>query len=202
MAEPTAASRHWLAQRQRILQRDKQKISIRLEEEFWRQLEAIAAEDGRKLSDLVFELVGPERAPANRTSLLRTYCLRWVRQRLSQAQHSMATDDFQSVFAACPGPAVVLTPDRRIAAYNRAFASQVLEKFALAHQQSGGALSFRLSKPLEQIYAELSAPDTQTESAKVAFVMGDRMVRMDGRFCHLRKNQADQSPLVCFLINS
>ena len=202
MAEPATVSRHWLEQRQRILQKEKQKISIRLEEEFWRQLEAIAAEDGRRLSDLVFELVGPERAPKNRTSLLRTYCLRWVRQRLSQAQHAMATDDFQSVFAACPGAAVVLTPDRRIAAYNKAFASQVLEQFAQAHKQSGASLSFRLSKPLEQVYAALSAPGTQTDSAKVAFVMGDRMVRMNGSFCHLRRSQADQSPLVCFLTNS
>lgn len=199
MAESVSVSRHWLAQRQRILQRQKQKISIRLEEEFWRQLEAIAAEDGRKLSDLVFDLVGPERAPKNRTSLLRTYCLRWVRQRLAQARHSMATDDFQSVFAACPAAAVVLTPDRRIAAYNKAFALQVLEQFAKTRQDSGDSLSFRLSKPLEQIYAALSDPSVQTDSAKVAFVMGDRMVRMSGRFCHLQKGQADKSPLVCFL---
>ena len=42
----------WLEPRQRILQRDGKRISIRLEEEFWEQLEFCAKDEGLKLAGL------------------------------------------------------------------------------------------------------------------------------------------------------
>ena len=47
----------WLKPRQRILQRRGHRLSIRLEEEFWEQLEFCAKDEGVKLSELVFRLI-------------------------------------------------------------------------------------------------------------------------------------------------
>ena len=47
----------WLEPRQRILQRNGKRISIRLEEEFWEKLEFCAKDEGFKLADLVFKLI-------------------------------------------------------------------------------------------------------------------------------------------------
>ena len=82
----------WLRPRQRILQRHGHRLSIRLEEEFWEQLEFCAKDEGLKLSEMVFRLID-ENTTINRSSLLRTYCARWMRKKLVQAHLSNTNAD-------------------------------------------------------------------------------------------------------------
>lgn len=191
-----------LKPRQRIFQRQGKRISIRLEEEFWRQLEAGASEDGKRLTDLIFELAGEAEGAAGRSSILRTYCMRWARQKLVQARVSASEADLQTILSACATPCVVLSLDKKLLAHNRAFTQRVLSALVAPDQiaQASRLVRFALSKPIGQIARAVAASDTAYSEAYVAFSRDHHVVQMIGRFCFMRRDAQDGSPLLCFLI--
>ena len=190
-----------LTLRQRFFQRKQKRISVRLEEEFWRQLEACAALDGINLTDLVFDIASGGDESANRSSALRTYCVQRLGQAIEKARLAASNVDVQTLLTACPTPCVVLTPDRKIAAHNTAFYESVLkpviEKSAADHGEAN--LRFTISRPLGQIVnATLESPQGFTE-ANVAFYSGNVMHQMLGRFCLLNRRAQKASPILCYL---
>ncbi len=192
-----------LKPRQRIFQRERKRLSIRLEEEFWRQLEAGAGEDGRKLTDLIFDLTRGAEGSVSRSSLLRTYCVRWLRQKLVQARLSASEADLQTILSACTTPCVVISLDKKLLAHNRAFSQGVLSALIAPDQmaQANQLVRFALSRPIGQIARAVVASETSYSEAYVAFSRESQVVQMVGRFCFMRREAHETSPLLCFLIS-
>ena len=99
---------------------------------FWTQLETCAKEDGLKLADLVFAVGEDKGKSQNRSSLLRAYCVEWLRKRLFQAQLGASQVDIQRILASCPAPCVIITQQHELAAHNPAFAREVLGRLVAA----------------------------------------------------------------------
>lgn len=190
----------WLEPRQRILQRGGKRISIRLEEEFWEQLEFCAKEEGLKLADLVFNLIG-ENSPANRSSLLRTYCARWMRRKLVHSHLANTSADIQGILASCPIPCVIVSREKRLIAQNTAFGDKILGALVAPDKwdDANTIIRFSLARPINRIVRELLIDGTPFAETNVSFSRGSAIVQMIGRFCLLKPHNTDASPLLCFL---
>ncbi|MGI9383375.1 MAG: ribbon-helix-helix domain-containing protein [Methyloligellaceae bacterium] len=196
------ADTSWLTPRQRILQRSRKRVSVRLEEEFWVQLEACAKEDGLKMTDLVFQLFEQAGDDINRSSVLRAYCVRWLRNKLAQVRLSSSDADLQVILSACDVPCVVITAEKKLVAHNHAFADKVLSSIVPPDQwdQAQSFVRFSLSKPINQIFDAVIASKVGYTEAHVAFSKDQGVVPMIGRFCLLNRRAVDSSPLLCFLM--
>lgn len=196
------ASSAGLATRQRIFQRDKKRYAIRLEEGFWAQLEDCAREDGRKLSEFLFDAMGTAGKGENRTAALRLFCLGWLRERLVQARHSAGNLDIQTVLSACPSPCVIMTKEKAIIAYNTAFAQNIVTRLAPGNGASAGSapMTFKLETPLEDIHASLLQGKVRHSDTQGAFVKEGKAIKVLARFCLLESNKGANTPLLCFLI--
>lgn len=190
----------WLLPRQRILQRDGKKVSIRLEQEYWEQLEYCAKEEGYKLTDLIFRLFN-ENDTANRSSLLRTFCARWMRKKALQAQINAFTADIQGILTSCPIPCVIVSREKRLLAQNRAFSEKILGSLVSPDmwEDAETIVRFTLSRPIESIIREVSGQAAPFIDTNIAFSRGSAIVQMVGRFCLLSPRNRDTSPLLCFM---
>ena len=185
--------------RQRVLQRHHRRLSIRLEEIFWTQLETCAKEEGTKLSDLVFAVT--DVTNENRSSLLRAYCVNWLRKHLFQARLGASPVDIQLILAACPVPCVIITQQRRLAAHNPAFAREVLGQLVptddLKHAEN--VVRLTLGKSFEAIADSVRASATGSAESDLVFVSATSRVTYVGRFCLLSRRSSEAAPLLCFL---
>lgn len=141
--------------RMRILQRDQKKLAMRLEDIFWAQLKEFAADDKMSLAKFVFSILDQAPAKVNRTAFVRCYCLDRWRKKASHYQLAQIGFDVVSVIAACPSPIVIITPERKIAAYNPAFSTQILRKTDSDIRDSNRAIQLSLNQPLSKIQAQL-----------------------------------------------
>ena len=66
----------------KVLQKDGQRLSVRLENIYWDQLKEIAETDSISLNSLVFRIIGEVGPSINKTAALRTYCLYRMRQEM------------------------------------------------------------------------------------------------------------------------
>ncbi len=193
-------SAHWLEPRQRILQREGKRISIRLEEEFWEQLEFCAKNEGLKLADLVFKLIG-KNPSVNRSSLLRTYCARWMRNKLVQTHLANTSADIQVILASCPIPCVIVSMEKRLIAQNSAFGDKILGALVAPDKwdDANRVIRFSLARPIDKLVRELIHDGPPFVETNVAFSRGAAIVHKIGRFCLLNPRSANTSPLLCFL---
>jgi predicted DNA-binding ribbon-helix-helix protein len=190
----------WLRPRQRILQRHGHRLSIRLEEEFWEQLEFCAKDEGLKLSEMVFRLID-ENTTINRSSLLRTYCARWMRKKLVQAHLSNTNADIQGILTSCPIPCVIVSREKRLIAQNKAFGEKILGTLVSPDmwEEADTIVRFSLGRPINLIIRDLMGKGAPFVETNVAFSRGSAIVQMIGRFCLLNPRTTDTSPLLCFL---
>lgn len=187
--------------RQRILQRHYRRFSIKLEEVFWTQLETCAKEENRKLADLVFTVIEGGDEPTNRSSLLRAYCVDWLRKRLFQARLAASQFDIQMILAACPVPCVVITQQRKLAAHNPAFAREVLGRLVPPdkRQNAENVVRLTLSKSFEAIADSVRASATGHAESELVFASETRSASFTGSYCLLSRRWTEAAPLLCFL---
>lgn len=202
--EPEQKINEYVEPRQRIFQRNNQKIAVRLEEEFWNQLENCAREEKRKLSSLLFEILDNVQQSRNRASLIRVFCVRWLHQRLTQAkQATVSNPDLQAILSACPIPCVIMTAEKAIIAYNSAFAETIIARLTPKREPKGkdknDRLTFRLAIPLEPIYEELVSGNAQYHDTKASFVWQRKTININARFCLIRSAYSGNHPLLCFI---
>ena len=187
--------------RQRILQRRHRRLSIRLEEVFWVQLEACAKEEDVKLADLVFTLVETNSAAENRSSLLRAFCVDWLRRRLFQARLAANQVDIQSILSACPLPCVIITQQRKLAAHNPAFAQEVLGRLVPPDKwrDAENVVRLTLKRSFESIADNVRASATGYAESELVFASAANQASYVGRFCLLSRRLIEAAPLLCFL---
>jgi predicted DNA-binding ribbon-helix-helix protein len=105
------------------------RTSIKLEQEFWTFLKAMAEERNLRLSALVNEVAAATPDRTNLASTLRTYALTHARLRAQTTQRELDrlslagnTQDLMRVLEACPLPSLVIDAERNVRQLNRAFA--------------------------------------------------------------------------------
>lgn len=185
--------------RLKIIQRDGQRSAIKLEAIFWSQLKDFARDDKISLSELIYRIwdQGPTR---NRTALLRCYCLDRWRRNASVLQMHPARFDMLALIAACPNPVVVITPERRIAAFNPAFSATILPpKPAAPGTGASRALEITLSEPMKKIQQRLIDDARRIPVVQVGFRTGGQTTFRKARCALADRTVGLTSLLVLFV---
>src|SRR5688572_3059395 len=114
--------------KQRILQADGRRYSLKLEPAFWATLSEAAEERGLKLGRLVADLAAAAPRGGNLASQLRLFCLAELGRRRqgaeAEARHASlpaGSTDIDTLVEICPAPCLIVARDRRILRANEAF---------------------------------------------------------------------------------
>lgn len=137
----------------RILQRQGTKMAVRLERIFWSQLDDLAKDAKTTTSKLVFEILDANKGSINKTGLLRCFCLERARSKGSISRLQSESFDMLGIIAACPTPVAVITPQRKIAAFNPAFSNLIT--VMRGTQDRGTAIQFSFSESVQTIQQNL-----------------------------------------------
>ena len=183
--------------RLRILQRRKAKHAVRLERIFWSQLDDLAREAKVSTSELVFGLFEDNSGTRNRASLLRCHCLDRARSQANQSRLLAQSFDLLGVIAACPTPVAVITPQRRISAFNPAF-GELLETLRQGGD-AGRAIHLSFSEPIQKIQQRLIDEPRRILVFQVGLRVGDGApTYFLSRFALADRSQGLESLIVLF----
>ena len=183
----------------KILQRAGLRVAIRLEDIFWAQLREFAAEDRQRLSKLVFGIIDAAPEGANRTAQLRCYCLDRWRRKSSQIRVGQLNFDMMAIIAACPSPVVVLTPARKIAAFNPSFSADILKTPSTYSREERRPVNLTFSEPLPVIYRKLIEDPRHISIYQLGVSTGASTTHHRARFALLDRTLGEQSHLIVFL---
>ena len=196
-----SGGRHQTDTRLRVLQRDGNRISIRLEEAFWAQLETAAREQKLKMTDLVFEIMATAGEGENKTSRLRTYCVLWLRQQLLRARLAAQDANLPMVLAACPTPCFVISPNRQLAGHNPAYA----RAFLAAKEDEGGAIppesvKFTFRQPFDRIRRTMADQPDRVFFDRIGMSRADEQTVHRVSICLLSRKLGVESPVLAFMM--
>ena len=181
----------------RILQRKGVKIAVRLENIFWSQLDDLARDDKVTTSKLVFDLFERNKETKNRTGLLRCYSLERVRSKVSVSSLNATSFDMLGLIAACPTPVAVITPQRKISAFNPAFGD--LLGSIRGNSSKGLAIQLSFSEPLQKIQRYLIEQPRRIFVFQIGIQVGDTPVQyFFCRFALVDRSKGSQSLVVLF----
>ena len=183
----------------RILQLDGQRVAIRLEDIYWTQLREFAAEDGFKFSKLVFEVCATMPEGANRTAHLRCYCLDRMRRQAGQYRLSQLNFDMLAIIAACPAPVVVITPTRKIVAFNPAFSTDVLKHEDSKTREARQPVNLTFSEPIRMIQKRLIDHPRHIAVYQVGVIAGAKTSHHHARFALLDRALGTDSHMIMYL---
>lgn len=188
----------WFRPRQRILQRNGRRVSLKLEEEFWEILELAAKDERIKLTDLIFRTM-EDHPTANKSSLLRAFGGHWMRRKLVATQLASTNANIQGILSSCPLPCVIVTHEKKLIAQNSAFTERVLGTLISTVEAEDTVVRFSLGRPIAHIIRDLENGQKPFTETNVAFARGSKLVQFVGRFCLLSLRSGETSPLLCYL---
>jgi predicted DNA-binding ribbon-helix-helix protein len=184
----------------RVLQQHGRKLGLRLELIFWSQLAEYAKRDQVSLSTLVFGILATEKDAANMTSVLRCYCL--DRQRRSQATSPLAGQSFDllAMVSACPSPVAIITPERKLVAFNPAF-SILMRTLRENTPDAQRAIQLTFSEPVPRIQRHLLDRPTDIRNYHVGLQIGDsKQHNFSARFALADRTKEMTSLIAIYLI--
>ncbi len=186
--------------RLRVFQKDGQRISVRLENIYWDQLEELAKTDSISLNSLIFRVSGDLVKSVNRTSALRAYCVYRMRQEMVLTSIKSGSIDLAAIITACPVPVMVLTPERKIAAYNPAFVTEILTDPAQSTDgEQRTSLRLTFSRPFNQIVRQVVDNPRKIVAGQIGFATTKRHIQRRVRYALADRSQGENSYIVVFL---
>ncbi len=184
----------------RVLQRKGRRMAIRLENIYWDQLVDLAETDGISLNELVFKIVGDLDKSTNRTSALRAFCLHRLRQEMALSEMRSGGVDLAAIITACPLPVMVLTHERRIAAYNPAFATTILAPRDRGEDDEGkSSLRLIFTQPFNQIIRQVHDNPRKIISGQIGFTVGEAHTQRRVRYALADRSAGEASHLIVFI---
>ena len=187
--------------RLKVLQRDGVRVSIRMEEAFWTQLETAAREQKVKLGDLVFDIMDTAAPGDNKTSRLRTYCVLLLRQQLLRARLAANDANLPMVLAACPTPCFVINPARQLAGHNPAFAREILDDAQSEHAAPPSErVAFAFSQPFDRIRRAMSDQPDRVFFDRIGIKQGEKQIVHRVSLCLLSRKLGADSPVLAFVM--
>lgn len=177
--------------RHRILQHAGRRYSLKLDGIVWDILEELAKEVGLRLNELVARVAseaGDERAL---TAALRLYCLREIRNRLSQREAAIRDLSLTSrgvstvLFAeACPTPCFLVGRDQAILEINEPAQRWMSAKEqALVGRNIGHYLQIKSVPPVDEIVRQFGDGVRRVFPARVLHVRPGRLVMARANLC-------------------
>lgn len=187
--------------RLRVLQRDKRKFAIKLEEIYWSQLEDFAREDKTTVSKLIASTTQDTRDGVNRTSLLRCYVLDRLRRRPQRNHFEGQSFDLLSLIATCPLPVAVITAERKLTAFNPAF-SELIQAMRSDSTGSDRAIQLSFSEPLPKIIGQLVERPNEIRTYQVGVQLGEGQPRLFRARFAIADRSRIQDPLVVIYLQA
>jgi predicted DNA-binding ribbon-helix-helix protein len=182
----------------RILQRHGVKAAVRLELIFWSQMEEFAREDKMTVSQLAFAVFDAHADEQNRTSLLRCYCLDRSRRKARVEQLKAQNFDVLATIAACPVPVALITPERRLAAFNPPFGTLMDNLRRQSDDKRDIQLTF--NEPLSAIRKRLIEQPLRISAYQIGLKIGDASPQFfSTRFALVDRTNPSASLLVAFI---
>ena len=185
----------------KVLQLKGQRISVKLEDIYWEQLEKFADADQSTLTKLVHELVSGLDNSINRTAYLRCYCMQRLQQSASLSRSTEPSGiDLGSIITACPSPVFVLGADRKIVAYNPAFKTDFLS-LNIGNQDVGvrPPLKLTFSQPFNTLKKFLTENPGRVVTAQVGFMQDESSKQKWVRFSLVDRTKAKDSLVIAFV---
>lgn len=162
----------------RVVEGQGTRRGVRLERVYWQALRDIARARQEKLATLVKHIVEQAPETANMTSLLRVYCLSWMKGALEEAHRRADPAQAASLVRASPGATFALGLDRRIIAYNQAFLNFVQARFSYAQTGPiGRDLRLSLDVHLSDLTTTLKGNGNTPVTAGFVVGVGERRLR-------------------------
>ena len=182
----------------RVLQRHGVRMAIMLEKIFWSQLDELAKDKDTSTTKLVFDILAQYPKTRNRTGLLRCFCLEQARTRGSRERLQAESFDMLGVIAACPSPVAVITPQRKIVAFNPTF-SKLMMTIRGSQDAHGTAIQFSFSEAVPKIQAALLAEPRMLVAHQVGVQIGGGNAHYYiCRFALADHSKGDQSLIIIF----
>ena len=183
----------------RAVEGGKVRRGIRLEAIYWRVLRDIADLKQKKIGALVGAVLADAPEPANTTSLLRVYCLRWVLDALAAERKVTDPLGVVNLVRASPSPAFALGLDKRLLAYNQALLDYIQARFAYGET---GLINSDLRLALDVQVAALAATlkDNGNRPLEVGFVVGLGGRRLRGKLNALLAPASGENIVLCYLL--
>ncbi len=184
----------------KVLQRDGRRLAVRLEDVYWEELSEIAQADNVSVSELVHSLTANLPDDVNRTSFLRCYCLQYLREKMVLSKITSRNIDVNAIITACPEPVVVLTPQRKIAAYNPAFTSGIIQA-GTAQETTAKGIEIRMtfSQPFNRIRQYMIDNPKRVVTGMMGFTIGDKTMQKRVRFALADRSDLENSFVIVFI---
>lgn len=179
------------AMRQRIIQHQGRRFSLKLEPEFWIWLEGLAAARHVRLNVLIAEIAGQLPKGANLASTLRQYCLSEAGQRIMRLEERVldlslakGSTKLASIVEASPAPTLLVTHDRVILRVNGAFARwSGISRKDLIGRPFGHFFNFSAAAPIAEVWRRLGQGYDRPIPAKLTYLAPGRVVVAKATLC-------------------
>ncbi|UDF32593.1 UNVERIFIED_ORG: ribbon-helix-helix domain-containing protein (plasmid) [Roseateles sp. XES5] len=172
---------------------------IRLEAIYWRVLREIADLKQKKIGAVIGDVLADAPEPANTTSLLRVYCLRWALDALAAERKVTDPLGVVNLVRASPSPAFALGLDKRLLAYNQSLLDYIQARFSYGET---GLINSDLRLALDVQVAALAATlkDNGNRPLEVGFVVGFGGRRLRGKLNALLAPASGENIVLCYLL--
>ncbi len=186
--------------RQRILQADGRRYSLKLEEPFWDALDAAARERGLKLGRLEAQLAAEGPRQGNLASQLRVFCLAEGERRVRAAAEAAAqaglvagATNIETLVELCPAACLVMTRERRIVRVNPAFGRWYGSAYVnLPGKTLDHFFKLRMASSYESAMAAFETGSLQAVKAHLLYVIPGRVVAGAARLMPVARVSASE----------
>jgi predicted DNA-binding ribbon-helix-helix protein len=183
----------------RLLQRAGTKTAVRLENIYWSQLQDFAREDKTTVSRLVLQQLDQHPNVANRTSLLRCYCLDRLRRKPAGSALVGQSFDLLALVSACPTPVAIITSERKLVAFNPSF-SNLIRDMRSGDKGAQRAIQLSFSEPMPRILQHLNAAPNDIKSYHLGLQLGEGKARyFNARFALADRSRGNDSLIAIYL---
>ncbi len=183
----------------RVLEGGSSRRGIRLERIYWQILREIAQSQGRRPGALVQSILEESPKPANATSLLRVYCLRWMVNALAAARKVSDPSVVANLVRASPGAAFALGLDKRIVAYNQSFLNFVQTRLSHTGTEPVGR-DLRLTLDGHLVTLADALKSNGNVPLEIGFVVALPDRRLRGKLNAVLAPVADQGIILCYVL--
>ena len=179
--------------RHRVLQVERRRYSVRLEEAYWDVLEEIARQDHARLAEVIDDVAMEAEGQASLTAALRLRCLAFLRQESTAQTGSAASSvgssgrygaSLDNLVAANPAPSLLIAHDGKILRANTAFQNwSGVKADALTGQPYDWFFQLRLADSFEDAINRLAHGSDGYLMARISYIAPGRVVVANGLVC-------------------
>lgn len=195
------------AAKQRILQADGRRYSLKLEPAFWDTLSEVAHRRGVKLGRLIADLAAEAPGGGNLASQLRLFCLAETGRRRAEAEEavrraglSSGSTDIDTLVEICPAPCLIVDRERRILRANAAFGGWYGSAYVnLPGKPLDHFFRLKMASGYEAMIAAFGAGKINATRAHLLYVAPGRVVASPARLMPVARSGPDDFLILIML---